>query len=759
MTASRLFAAVAGVFLVTCGPAFGGMLSVPGDHKTIQAALDAARPGDTVLVAAGTYRERVRLKPGVTLRSAGDDRKGQLGLKRAEATVIDGGGKSGQGPGVSMAERSTLDGFTVINVGRYDDAEWKKHHATQGEEQSHAHIGQFGTPGVGISGADCTVRNCIVHHNGFTGIAIRGTKGRRCSPLVQNNVCYRNMGGGIGSVEGSTAVIRGNICFQNFFAGIGHDNASPLVVENTCYENIRAGIGISHGARPLVRGNRCYRNRRAGIGIRTGAETSPLVTDNDCYENDMAGIGCRDRASPVIRGNRCYRNRMAGIGSRDGARAVIEKNRCYENSMAGIGSRLGAAPVIRNNRCYRNKLAGIGAREKATPLIEANECYENDMAGIGCRTEAAPVIRNNRCYRNGMAGIGSRRGAKPVIVGNDCYENKLAGIGSREGAVPVIRGNRCYRNQRAGIGNRSGARPVIVENESRENKAAGIGVRSGAVAVIVANRCIENRLVAIGVPDGATAFIHGNRLSRTGGVPPLVAVRGGSSAMFSGNLVRGGGVAGLLVQGTVRAVGNRFEGRGAKKQGSAIWAWDGSQIVAADNRFDGYRNALNAAGSKVTAAGNVVSGFLGTAVVVRKPARPARVSGTTAVSASPKDKAVTIDGKPDAGHGNIVIAPEKAKGLLVAKPELWPDASRASPWRKPGDGRSVSVQDGRWKLVAISGKSATRYRLYDLQSDPMQTHDLAKRLEQITFRLRGLLERKEAAENRPDVGPRPRRAK
>jgi pectin methylesterase-like acyl-CoA thioesterase len=40
---------------------------VPEDHKTIQAAIDAAQAGDTVTVAPGKYPERVRLKAGVTL--------------------------------------------------------------------------------------------------------------------------------------------------------------------------------------------------------------------------------------------------------------------------------------------------------------------------------------------------------------------------------------------------------------------------------------------------------------------------------------------------------------------------------------------------------------------------------------------------------------------------------------------------------------------------------------------------------------------
>jgi len=200
-------------------------IRVPQDRQTVQAGIDAATAGDTVLVAAGTYKERIRLKPGITVKSVGDNAKGRLGLKRTEATIIDGDVKGAAGPGVAMAENSTLDGFTVTGVGKYDDAKWKKHHVTQGEEQSHEHIGQPGTAGIAVIGVTrCTVTNNIVHHIGYTGIAIMGAKGKRVAPHIVGNVTYRNMGGGIGSMKESTAVIEKNICFENFYAGIGHNN-------------------------------------------------------------------------------------------------------------------------------------------------------------------------------------------------------------------------------------------------------------------------------------------------------------------------------------------------------------------------------------------------------------------------------------------------------------------------------------------------------------------------------------------------------
>ncbi len=528
------------LLLVFSAVASGGQTHrVPDDHPTIQAAIDAAASGDTVIVEPGVYHERIELKSGITLRSAGDDSAGAIGLRRAETTIIDGGGEAGKSAGVTLAEGAVLDGFTITNVGNYDDEKWTHHHATQGNEQSHEHIGHFGVPGVGIVGDNCTVINNIVHHNGDTGIAIRGAEGRHCAPLVAHNVCHRNMGGGIGSMGGSEAVIDSNRCFENFYAGIGHDNANPIVTRNECYGNVRAGIGVSEGACPVVRGNRCHHNRRAGIGIRTGEATSPVIEDNDCFENDMAGIGCEEHATPIIR----------------------------------------------RNRCHHNALAGIGAQSGAQPVIVANECLENGEAGIGCREES---------------------------------------------------------------------RPVIVDNECRQNQTTGIGIRGGANAVVCRNRCIENKLVAIGLPDGATAVICDNELVRTGGMPPLVAVREAAEAVFARNRLRGGGVAGILVQGSVDIIDCEFEGI-SPKQGNAVWVWDSSVVGVRGNTFTGYATAVNARGSRVTAADNQIHGFKGTAIVVQNVAAAPHVVDNVAYSDDPQARVTNLDEPGDAATGNVVL--------------------------------------------------------------------------------------------------------
>jgi len=525
----------------------GAELKVPSDFPTIQKAIDAAKSGDTVLVSAGTYTERVALKPGITLRSAGDDAKAkkdgeEFGLVRANKTIIN---PNGKGPGVKMAENSTLDGFTITGVGKYDEAKWNKHHATQGEDQEMVHIGAEGTSGIDIN-VSCKVRNNIVHHIGYTGIAISGAKGRKVEPLVTKNICYRNMGGGVGIMRGANPTVTHNHCFENYYAGIGFTEATGTIQHNHCHHNVRAGIGISEDSDPTVTNNHCHHNRRAGIGIRTGSDTKPIVKENLCTDNDMAGIGSKQLAEPTLIGNTCLRNKLAGIG-------------CKENANA-------------------------------------------------------------------------------TITGNTCKDNGLSGIGL------------------------NGARATITKNHCEGNKTAALGMRNGAKATASENTLIAKTVVAIGLRNASELTATKNKISRKGGMPPLIAVFENSTLHLKDNSLQGGGVAAVMLKGTANVSENTIIGEGPRRGGPpnfAAWVHPKSTLHFNDNKVSKWRHAILADKAKqVTAKDNEISDFCGTAIVVRNSQKPAVITGNQAISERPNDKAVEVTGDDTEVLDNKLVSPK-----------------------------------------------------------------------------------------------------
>ncbi|MFB7461882.1 pectinesterase family protein [Streptomyces sp. NPDC056224] len=109
------------------GPAGGRTLTVAADgsaaHRSVQAAVDAATAGDTVLVARGTYRETVNVpasKHGLTLKGAtGNAEDVVITYDNASGTPKAGGGTygtAGSATATFSANDITVTGVTVENT-------------------------------------------------------------------------------------------------------------------------------------------------------------------------------------------------------------------------------------------------------------------------------------------------------------------------------------------------------------------------------------------------------------------------------------------------------------------------------------------------------------------------------------------------------------------------------------------------------------------------------------------------------------------
>jgi hypothetical protein len=212
------------VSVIAIGSVSAKTIYVPKDYPKIQAAIDAAESGDTVLVAPGTYKEYLLMKKGVAVRSEGTEAE-HKNHKAARRTTIDSSGADNT-PVVEGADYATIDGFTLTGLPPLD------HHVP-----GHAH-------GINCRGTSMIVMNNIIHNMGSTGIGnhVRGKK--RAMSYIANNIVYGNIGLGIGSNHNSAATVVQNIIYSNTDVGIGTRNGAHALIErNTVYNNNWAGIG------------------------------------------------------------------------------------------------------------------------------------------------------------------------------------------------------------------------------------------------------------------------------------------------------------------------------------------------------------------------------------------------------------------------------------------------------------------------------------------------------------------------------------
>ena len=261
--------------LFTAELSLARVINVPGDQPTIQAAINVATNGDTVLVAPGIYREIINFSgKAITVTSSGG----------ASVTIIDGGQ---QGSVVTFntgeSNSSVLNGFTLQNGNA------------------------AGSPpeggGVACYSTSPIITNNIIQNNTsqYDGGGIGSYFG---SPIIINNVITNNsvpnglQGGGIGIGGASQAQVIGNVISNNtttsFGGGIGLWAAGPVLIQNNVIsgntgDSEGGGISIFNAGgngviiQNLIEGN----SSQDGNGIYWG-QAPAILADNTITDGPLS---------------------------------------------------------------------------------------------------------------------------------------------------------------------------------------------------------------------------------------------------------------------------------------------------------------------------------------------------------------------------------------------------------------------------------------------------------------------------------------
>jgi len=346
------------------GGKLNGEWNVPGDFLTIREAIAAASNGDTILVGAGEFNERLILKEGITLRGAG-----------LSETIVKTDGRGGAAVSATRVKDVKLeaigffhDGGQVFasghSVGEFIQCE--------GLIVSSCAFRSGIRHGLYLSGkGDASVIDCRLEDNTESGMwTDAGAKF-----VMEAGSATRNMAGVTLRDDGTTGAVKASEFFQNLTHGMEVSDQAFVSVGGNCKfsENEHCGIlAVDHGTRAAVEKTEFVKNR-TGAAIRDGAS-------GDLREIDF-------------RGNELGME-FADAGESSLLDSIVQD--CVLEGIACDAEKISAPILIKNNevaRCAKFGLVVIG--RKSSPSLVGNRFGPNGHGDAIVSMAATASFMNN----------------------------------------------------------------------------------------------------------------------------------------------------------------------------------------------------------------------------------------------------------------------------------------------------------------------------------------------------------------------------
>jgi chitodextrinase len=330
------------------------VITVPGDHSTIQAAITAASPGDTILVGPGIYVDQIELNKAVTLAShyltTGD-------TSYISSTILDGG----NGPYVIAIPSGTpdgarIEGFTIRNSddgitprARFSLLNSRITDTSDGIdfEDGSGGLIQFCTfelnsdDGLDLDNSvDVVIQDNIIRNNNDDGIEIRmqSHSGSTLNIIITRNVIH-------GNGEDGIQLIWYDELTDRFFE----------ISYNYIYDNTDVGIGMMD-------------NQDTSEDYRAASIPERINIFNNTFANNSYGITGGDNT--VVLNNIFVGHSVIAVKNVDG-NSELAYNLFYNNGTDNSGSNVDTGSSVFADPLLDANLA----LQAGSPAIDAGTAY------------------------------------------------------------------------------------------------------------------------------------------------------------------------------------------------------------------------------------------------------------------------------------------------------------------------------------------------------------------------------------------------
>jgi hypothetical protein len=318
-----IFPALA-AFLAAAALASGADIQVPGDCKTIQQALEKAKPGDAVRVAPGTYAEYVQVPSGVSLIGSG-----------AAKTRLQSPAEGGCPLSLPSVREVWVDGFTIgagpkfRGVDAFQSSFTLSHCVVEGNLEGACLTGCFQARilfcafrgnGIGVKSVQshATVLGCVIEappdaeagilatrsglyaernsvRGARWGMVVTGAITLQCCPVLRSTVLFGASEGGLRLEDRTRPFVR-NFVVCRAPKGVLFDGAAGQITHTVVFDCKSPYVRVSEDT-----GEEEEAKPEPGVGCLSA---DPLFVDPDTgdfrlQENSpCAGAGLRRPADP-----------------------------------------------------------------------------------------------------------------------------------------------------------------------------------------------------------------------------------------------------------------------------------------------------------------------------------------------------------------------------------------------------------------------------------------------------------------------------
>jgi len=299
----------------------GNTRSVPADYPTIQAAVDAAEPGDLVLIDRGIYREAVDVRtPGLTIR----------GVDRNEV-IIDGEFERANGIQAIFTDGVVVENLTTMNH-TLNGVFWSGVRGYRGSYITAINNGDYGiyafdsgdglfehsyasgSPDASFYIGQCNPCDAVITDSigEYSGLGYSGSNASTNIYIVNNVFRFNGTGAAPNSLDGEllppaeNVVVAGNLIHDNGYGEFPHKTAQ--------WATQGIGIAMAGTVDSLATRNLIFNHPLNGIQVFSNIDANVwMPSGNTVSENVVRGSGLGDLVltGPSQSGN-CFEDNEFG---------------------------------------------------------------------------------------------------------------------------------------------------------------------------------------------------------------------------------------------------------------------------------------------------------------------------------------------------------------------------------------------------------------------------------------------------------------